>query len=100
MESYRVKGENLEDEMQNAYTLYSNISTQLQMAQAKILERTPVYTIIEAPMVPVKHIAPRRGIILLGAMMLAFIGTFVWVYKKENRLSASTQSSEEKQNNE
>lgn len=85
LESYKVKGENLEDEMQNAYSLYSNISTQLQMAEAKVLERTPVYTVIEAPMVPGKHIAPRRSIILLGTMVLAFIATFIWVYRKEEK---------------
>ena len=101
LESYKVKGENLEDEMQNAYSLYSNISTQLQMAEAKVLERTPVYTVIEAPMVPTKHIAPRRSIILLGAMFLAFIATFIWVYKKDEKMVAIQQvSSEEKSANE
>lgn len=85
LESYKVKSDNLEDEMQNAYSLFSNVSTQLQMAEAKVLERTPVYTVIEAPMVPGKHIAPRRSIILLGAMVLALIATFIWVYKKEEK---------------
>lgn len=84
LESYKQESENLENEMQVAYNVYSQISVQLQMAKAKILERTPAFTVVEAPLVPVRHIAPRRSVILLMGMFLAFVGTFVWAYGKES----------------
>jgi len=83
LESYKQESENLENEMQVAYNVYSQISVQLQMAKAKILERTPAFTVVEAPLVPVKHIAPKRSIILLMWMFFAFVGTFIWAYSKE-----------------
>lgn len=83
LESYRVKGDNLENEMQLAYNVKSEYSTKLELAKAKVLERTPVYTVLQAPMVPVKHIAPRRSIMLLMALMFGAAGAFFWAWRKD-----------------
>ena len=82
LESYKVENDNLENEMQLAYNIKSEYATKLELAKAKVSERTPVYTIVQAPMVPVRHIAPKRSIILLLFLFLGFVMTFFWVQRK------------------
>lgn len=82
LESYKVENDNLENEMQLAYNIKSEYATKLELAKAKVSERTPVYTIVQAPMVPVRHIAPKRSIILLLFLFFGFVITFFWVQRK------------------
>lgn len=83
LESYRVENDNLENEMQQAFNIKSEYATKLELAKAKVLERTPVYTVLQAPFVPVKHIAPRRSIILLMWLVLGAAVGFFLCYRKE-----------------
>ena len=55
------------------------------MAKAKVLERTPVYTVLQKPYVPVKHDAPRRSFILLFWIVLGFVLSFLWKARKAER---------------
>ena len=82
LESYKVENDNLENEMQLAYNIKSEYATKLELAKAKVSERTPVYTIVQTPMIPVKHIAPRRSIILLMWLFLGFVISFLLAQKK------------------
>ena len=82
LESYKVENDNLENEMQLAYNIKSEYATKLELAKAKVSEQTPVYTIVQTPMVPVKHIAPRRSIILLMWLFLGFVISFLLAQKK------------------
>lgn len=82
LESYKVENDNLENEMQLAYNIKSEYATKLELAKAKVSERTPVYTIVQAPMIPVRHIAPKRSIILLMFLFLGFIIAFIWAQRK------------------
>lgn len=84
LESYQVKRDNLENEMQLAFNVKSEYATKYELAKAKVMERTPVYTVVQAAMVPVKHIAPRRSIMLLMALVFGALGAFVWCYRKDN----------------
>lgn len=99
LESYRVESDNLENEMQLAFNIRTQYATQVEMAKAKVLERTPVYTVLQKPYVPVKHEAPRRSFILLFWMVLGFVLSFLWKARKADRpilinKSASRQSDE------
>ena len=82
LESYKVENDNLENEMQLAYNIKSEYATKLELGKAKVSEQTPVYTIVQTPMVPVKHIAPRRSIILLMWLFLGFVISFLLAQKK------------------
>lgn len=44
--SYRAEQERLQNEMNLAYQVYTQVSQQLQMARAKVQEITPVYTVV------------------------------------------------------
>jgi len=55
----------------------------VQIARAKVQERTPAFTVIEPAVVPVQKNGPARTIIVLGFMFVAFIGTSLWALAKK-----------------
>ena len=85
LNEYKVKIDDLENKVQMNYTMVSQLMLQLRTAQAKIQERTPVYTEVQAPYVPYKHIAPKKLTILLLYLFFATFGCFVWLYHRETK---------------
>lgn len=86
--SYKSKTEDLENEMQLRYNVYTTLSTQLQMAQAKLQEATPAFTIITSASVPQKPAGPKRLIVAVAMMILAFFalsGKLLWDARKLNK---------------
>lgn len=71
-ESYKVKQEELENEMQLRYNIYTQVIQQLQISKAKVQERTPAFTEIQPACVPIKHSNTPKIIILAGFVFLAF----------------------------
>lgn len=84
LSSYKTQSENLENEMQLAYNTYSQVSQQLQVAQAKVLERTPAFTTIVTATVPLLPAGPHKVSIIIMFLILAFAGTTVWLVIKRN----------------
>ena len=80
--SYKAKEEDLEDEMQLKYNVYTAMTAQLQAAQAKLQEATPAFTIIESASVPIKPAGPKRLIISVAMMVLSFFVVSVWLLVK------------------
>lgn len=85
LSSYKTQSDNLENEMQLAYNTYSQVAQQLQMAQAKVLERTPAFTTVETATVPLEPMGPRKMSTILMFLILAFIGTTVWLIFRMSR---------------
>ncbi len=81
--SYRSKQEDLENEMQLRYNIYSNLTTQLQIAQAKVQERTPAFTTLKSATVPMKPVGPKRMIFVATVTLLAFFVTTIYKYVKQ-----------------
>ena len=79
LESCKAKQDELENEMQLRYNVYSQMSAQLQNAKAKIQERTPVFTIMERPIMPYKATSTPRSVIVMLFFMLGFIADGLWV---------------------
>ncbi|MBO4641762.1 MAG: chain-length determining protein [Bacteroidaceae bacterium] len=73
----------LENEMQQNYTIYSAYMTQLQAARARVQERTPAFTIIQAACVPVKPAGPKRLIFVVGMCFLACVVTSLYIVKDQ-----------------
>lgn len=65
--------EEMENEMQLKYNIYTQLAEQLQMAQAKVQERTPVYTIVQNASVPVKHSNKPKVLILAVFLFIGFV---------------------------
>lgn len=82
LQAYMSEQESLENEMQLAYNVLSQMKTQVQMQEAKVQEKTPAFTILQASVVPTMPYAPRKMLILLGFLFVTFCGTVAWIYLK------------------
>lgn len=84
--SVRAKQESMENEMQMAYNTYTAMANQLQLAEAKLQARTPVFMIVRGATVPEKPTSPKRVIFVLIMQIIAFMGTTGYVlYKLANK---------------
>jgi uncharacterized protein involved in exopolysaccharide biosynthesis len=81
--SYKTAQERLMNEATLAYGVYNQMAQQLQMAKMKVQDTTPVYTVIQPAVVPLKRTSPKRMLILVGMMFLSFSGACVWVFMKD-----------------
>lgn len=76
----------LENEMQLAYNGYSQSVTQLQLAQAKVQERMPAFTVLQQANVPIKPSAPKRMIFVFMMAVLSFSLSCLWIIVKSAML--------------
>lgn len=83
LESFRLKINDLENDMQLKYNTYSTLNTQLQAAKAKVQERTPAFTTIKGASVPIKPAGPKRMLFVLGMIVLAFFCTSLYAVKDD-----------------
>ena len=79
LQSYRAEQVRLENEMNLAYQVYTSVAQQLQIAEAKVQEITPVYTIVEPATIPIKASKPSKVMILIGVVLLTGMGCIVWI---------------------
>jgi len=79
LQSVRIEQERLQNEMNLAYQVYSNVATQLQMAKAKVQEAKPVFAVVEPASVPLLPSGTSRKMILIGIVFLAVAGAAAWV---------------------
>ena len=63
----------LENEMQLKYNIYQQVVEQLQLAKAKVQEKTPAFTIVQNATVPIKHSSRPKIVTLVIWMMLGFL---------------------------
>lgn len=103
LESFEAKRDELENDMQAAFTLMSQMSTQMQSAKAKIQERTPAYTMLKSPKMAYKASSMSRSMMVLIALFLSLVVNAFWVLflkdvvaerKKSKANTAETQSAE------
>ena len=79
LQSVRIEQERLQNEMNLAYQVYSNVATQLQMAKAKVQEAKPVFAVVEPASVPLLPSGTSRKMILVSVVFLAVAGAAAWV---------------------
>lgn len=79
LQSYRAEQVRLENEMNLAYQVYTSVALQLQMAEAKVQEITPVYTVVEPATIPIKAAKPNKLMVLLGVVFLTAAGCIGWI---------------------
>lgn len=71
--------ERLQNEATLAFNLYNQTAQQVQIAKAKVQEQTPVYATVSPATVPIKPSAPRKVLILVGFVFLAFVACSAWI---------------------
>lgn len=77
LQSVRTEQERLQNDMNLAYQVYSQVAQQLQVARAKIQEEKPVFAVIEPATVPLQA-SNSRKIMVIGMVFLALVGTLGW----------------------
>ena len=75
----KVEGERLQNDMNLAYQVYSQTAQQLQLTRGKIQEAKPVFAVVNPATVPIKAASPKKLMILVGFVFLAFCGTAGWI---------------------
>ncbi len=86
LETFKAKERDLEDEMQLAFNAYSQLLSRVQSAEAKVQERTPVFTTLQNASVPVKHEGPKRVLMVLASLIAAFIVTTIVLISRDKHV--------------
>ena len=94
-ESFRSESTRLLNEMNLAYSVYSQLAQQLEVAKAKVQEITPVYTIVQPATVPLRPSKPSKMMILIGFVFLAGVAGVGWILFVKDMIA----SWKDKQNN-
>ena len=82
LSSYRVKMEDLENDMQLKYTTYTTLNKQLETAKAKIQENTPAFITLKGAQVPILPTGPKRMVFVLIMLFLTFLGTTTYIMRE------------------
>lgn len=77
--SYKTVMDDLENEMSLAYTTYSQMVQQYNMAKAKVQERTPSFTVVQPSSVPLLASSMSKMVVIILWTLLACIATSCWV---------------------
>lgn len=78
-QSTMAERERLQNDMNLAYQVYSQVAQQLQVARAKVQEEKPVFAVVEPAVVPLQPSSTSRKVIVVGFVFLAVTFTGAWM---------------------
>lgn len=78
-QSTMAERERLQNDMNLAYQVYSQVAQQLQVARAKVQEEKPVFAVVEPAVVPLNPSSTSRKVIVVGFVFLAVALTGAWM---------------------
>jgi uncharacterized protein involved in exopolysaccharide biosynthesis len=79
-EIVRTHEERLQYDYQLAFEVYSELAKQLEQSLIKVEENTPVFSIIQDVVVPIKKSKPRRTFILMISLILGGVAGVIIVF--------------------
>ena len=95
-QSAQAEQERLQQEMDLAYQIYSQVATQLETARIKEQEIKPVFTVLEPVAVPNQKSGPSKAKLLILFTFLAGCGAAAWALFKDDVLEIIKSVTEEK----
>ena len=78
LQSVRTEQERLQNDMDLAYQMYSQVASQLQVARAKVQEEKPVFAIVEPAVVPLYPSGVSRKVYVLSLIFLSVCIVIFW----------------------
>lgn len=78
-QSTMAERERLQNDMNLAYQVYSQVAQQLQVARAKVQEEKPVFAVVEPAVVPLNPSGTSRKMIVVVFVFLAVALTGAWM---------------------
>lgn len=83
MPSHQTIIENLQKDIEVKYSTYTTLVAQLEVAKAKLQERTPAFTTLKAASVPIKPAGPKRMLFVLFMVVFATVTTGVVILRED-----------------
>lgn len=80
---YLIKQKELQNELNLTYGVYNQMAQQVQGYKIAILDQKPVFSIIQPAIEPLTPSAPNKKLIIIGFAFLGFIGSCLWVLRKD-----------------
>lgn len=77
--SAQAEQQRLQQEMNLAYQVYSQVATQLEAARIKVQEAKPVFAVLEPVCVPDRKAAPSKAKILIAFVFMAGLAASAWI---------------------
>ena len=71
--------DDLENDMQLKYSVFQQMTQQLNIARAKLQERTPAFSVIQEASVPIQPSSFPRSIMVIGYMFLGAVLCALWI---------------------
>ena len=78
LQSVRTEQERLQNDMNLAYQVYSQVANQLQVARAKVQEEKPVFAVVEPAVVPLYPSGTSRKVYVLVFVFLSVCIVIFW----------------------
>lgn len=85
---YQIEQNRLSNEQELAFNVYNQIAQQLEVSRAKVAESTPVCVVMQPAIVPIKASSPKKMMMGLLYVFLAFFGTVTWIIVKDRIIDA------------
>lgn len=86
LESFRAKRDELENDMQLKYNIYTQVANQLQAAKAKLQESTPAFVVIQTSKMPNEASSTPRMYIIIFFCIIGLIADAFWITFLKNKL--------------
>lgn len=87
LQSVRAEQERLQNDMNLAYQVYSQVANQLQVARAKVQEEKPVFAVVEPAVIPLDPSGTSKKIYVLVFIFLSVCIVIFWKLFGENILN-------------
>ncbi len=91
----RTEEQRLQNEYKLAFDVYSNLSQQLEQAQIKVKEDTPIFSILKPVTVPLQKSKPNRPLIVAIWTFLGGVIGVGWIFGKQFFADVKTKWAEE-----
>jgi uncharacterized protein involved in exopolysaccharide biosynthesis len=91
----RTEEDRLQNEYKLAFEVYSQLAQQLEQAQIKVKEDTPVFSIVKPVTVPIEKSKPNRPLILIIWTFLGGVIAIGWIFGKQFLATVKTKWNEE-----
>lgn len=81
---YEIESDRLKAQKDLAFSIFNQVSQQLQMAKAKVQENTPAFAVIQPATVPLLGSNMGKSIILILFILLGGLGAVAWLLVKDS----------------
>ncbi|AWV99840.1 GNVR domain-containing protein [Arcticibacterium luteifluviistationis] len=82
LQSADVRRERLQSEYKLSSSMYNELLKKYEEAKIKLQQQTPVFKILEPPVVPTQKSEPKKVIIILGSLLAGMVFSFIIIFIK------------------